>query len=345
MIDVRLINRTHYQVSEPAYLTLLVRKCASPTSSTYREVVAQRFFENTERINIAASKYAVDLARSLNLLNSNFVWTELGHLLNIVAPESNIGTGQELSISEKIFFFRLFLEFDGAALIFLARKLENQQQLPASDETWAQIAQELFLNTYEEYLSFVTDLQARTRIRHLSEKRRYSPFKGNSGPHQSLVHMNLLLRAGLLDQSGTGQGRVYLAKRYPGENNPATSRLLTEVPDLKALEELLASGSLYDVVGRILGVEIRNESISDSELMGRVRSVYTRVLETGVSLCPLQTVSEALQIQSLTENTNPESHANFLSRLRTLQNSRPGEIRFHVDRYGHPAYLKIETAG
>ena len=342
MIDVRLVNRTHYQVSEPAYLTPLVRKCASPTSSTYREVVAERFKKNTGK-NIDASKYAVDLARSLSLLNSNFVWTELGHLLNIVASESTLGTGQELSTPEKIFFFRLFLEFDGAALIFLARKLKNQQQLPASGETWIEIAQEMFLSTYEEYLSFVTDPQVRIRIRQLSEERRHSPFEGNSGRHQSYVHMDLLFRTGLLDKPGTG--RVYLAKQFPGENNPATSRLLAEIPGLKALEKLLVSGSLYSVVGRVLGIEYGNESISDSELMGRVRSVYTRVLETGVSLCPLQTVSEALQIQSLTENINPEPHADLLSRLRTLQNSRPGEIRFHVDRYGHPAYLKIETAG
>ena len=97
MIDVRLINRTHYQISEPAYLTLLIRKCTSPTSSSYRDAVARRFCEVVDGINIAASGYAVDLARSLNLLNANLVWTELAHLLNVVAPEDAPQPSEELS--------------------------------------------------------------------------------------------------------------------------------------------------------------------------------------------------------------------------------------------------------
>ena len=87
MITVRLIKRTHYQVLEPAILTPLIRECTSPTRSSYRNAAAQRFLETTAGVNIAASGYAVDLARSLNLLNSNLVWTELGQLLNIVASK------------------------------------------------------------------------------------------------------------------------------------------------------------------------------------------------------------------------------------------------------------------
>ena len=113
MIDVRLIKRTHYQVSEPAYMTLVVRNCTSPISSNFRDRVALRFLEITDDINIAASKYAVDLARSLNLLNPNLVWTQLGHLLNIVVSDNVFDPKREFSRSEKILFLRLFLEFDG----------------------------------------------------------------------------------------------------------------------------------------------------------------------------------------------------------------------------------------
>lgn len=344
MIDVRLVNRTHYQVLEPAYLIRLIRKCASPTKSNYPDTVAQRFFDITDKINIAASKYAVDLARALNLLNSNLVWTELGHLLNIVASDKALTTEQELSSPEKILFLRLFLEFDGAALIFLARKLETQHKLPISGETWADIAQQLFLDTYEQYLTFITDPQLRTRVRQLAEKRRHSPFKGNSGRHQSLIHINTLFRLGLVDSSRSDQGRIYLAKQLAGRNRSATSEFLSAIPDVKTLEKIIESRSLYDVIGQVLGIERKNEIISDAEFMSRVRSVYAQVLETGVNLCSLQTISEALQIKSLTEDMGPESHKTILSRLRSIQNKAPSQIRFHVDRYGHPAYLKIESA-
>lgn len=341
MIPVRLLNRTHYQVLEPAYLSLLVCKCTSPTSSDYRDRVAQRFSEIADEINIAASKYTVDLARSLDLLNSNLVWTDLGHLLNIVACDSIPGRRWKLSTPEKILFFRLFLEFDGAALIFLSRKLEAQEQLPDSDETWSDVAQQLFLDTYEQYLKFVTDTQLRTQIRQLAEKRRNSPFRGHSGRHQSLIHINTLFRLGLVDISSSSQGRTYLVKKLSEQSRSPTSKLLSYIPDVKALEEIVEARSLYHVVGRVLGIDCENGDISDAEFMSRVTSVYEKVLETGVSLCSLQTVSEALQIQSLANDMCLESYATILSRLRDLQNKMPSQIRFHVDRYGRPAYLKI----
>ncbi|MDE0096809.1 MAG: hypothetical protein OXS40_10615 [Gammaproteobacteria bacterium] len=342
MIDIRLITRTHYQISEPAYLTLLIRKCTSPTSSNYRETVAQRFSKLSGGTNIAASGYAVDLARSLNLLNSNLVWTELGHLLNIAASNNVLQNINELSTAEKILFFRLFLEFDGAAFIFLAQKLETQAQLPLLCESWTDIAQQLFLETYEWYLELVTDPLLRTRIRQLQEKRRLVPFKGNSGRHQSLIHINTMFRLGLIDSFKSKKSRLYKPKYLEGKELSPTSNLLSAVPNIKTLEEVVESQSLYNVVGQTLGIECNAGSINDMEFMNRVKYVYSQVSGTGVNLCSLRTLSEALQIQSLIEKTVPESHTTILSRLRTLQNKTPSQIRFHVDRYGNPAYIKIE---
>ncbi len=344
MIAVRLVKRTHYQVLEPAYLSRLVCGCTSPTSSNFRDNVAKKFLETTKDINIAASKYVVDLARSLQLVNSNLVWTELGHLLNVVTSGKVLGTTLELSAPEKILYLRLFLEFDGAALIFLARKLEAQRQLPDSGETWADVAQELFLTIYEQYLDFVTDPQLRTRVRQLAEKRRHTPFKGSSGRHQSLVHIHTLYRTGMVDASRSGSGRIYLVKQLDEGNRLATSELLSAIPDVKALEQIILSRNLYEVVGRVLGIQRKSRLMSDTEFMDQVRTVYTQVMDTGVNLCSLQTISEALQIQSLIKGTELESHTTILSRLRAMQNKMPSQIRFHVDQYGHPAYLKMGPA-
>lgn len=345
MIVVRLISRTHYQILEPAYLIPLIRECTSPIRSSYRDVVARRFFEKTAGLNIAASGYAVDLARSLELLNSNLVWTGLGQLVNIVATNGVREPREQLSLSEKIVFFRLFLEYDGAALIFVAKKLEAEGQFPAVGESWASLAQELFLDTYDEYLNLTTDTLLRTRIRQLAEKRRHSPFKGHSGRHQLLIHANTLFRLGLVDSSNASSGRMYLAKHLAGRGRLATSELLKFVPDVITLEEIIQSQSLYEVVGRILGIKYSSRVIDDEEFISLVKRVYAQVMETGVNLCSLQTICEALQIQSLVLASVPESQTRILTRLRAFQKTVPSQIRFHVDRYGNPAYLKMELAG
>ena len=294
MIAARLITRTHYQVLEPAYLTPLVRKCTSPTQSSYRDAVAQTFSKITAGINIAASGYAVDLARSLNLLNANLVWTDLGQLLNVIAVNENQQTGEQLSPCERILFLRLFLEYDGAALIYFSRKLEEQPRLPAPGESWASVAQEMFLDIYEQYLQLITDPQARTQIRQLAEKRRHSPFRGHSGRHQSLIHIHTLFRLGLVYSTIGSHERVYSAKSLTGESRLATSELLAVVPDVSSLEHIVRNQCLYEAVGRALGIQCRSGPIDDEEFMHRVREIYGQVMKTGVSLCSLQTILRSI---------------------------------------------------
>ena len=342
MIDVRLISRTHYQVSEPSYLTHLIRNCASPTNSNYRDALALRFCESVEGVNIAAAGYAVDLARSLKLLNSNLVWTDLGHLLNIVAKEDSFGHQRDLSTSEKVFFFRLFLEFDGAALIFLSRKLEDDIRLPSSKTTWANVAQDMFMQTYEEYLEFATDPYFRTHVRHLAEKRRKSPFTGNSGRHQTLLHINTLLRLGLVEASQSGPARVYRAKNTSEDAGSPTSRLLTMIPSIRALEKVVASRTIYDVVGTALGIGVENGSMDEGDFTDCVKYLYTEILATGINLCPIRTLCEALQIHSIKNHKAPDAQETILARLRDIQKMAPSRIRFHVDQYGYPAFLRMD---
>ena len=132
----------------------------------------------------------------------------------------------------------------------------------------------MFLDTYERYLEFITDPQLRTHVRQLAEKRRSAPFSGNSGRHQTLVHINTLFRLGLVESSRPGQSRIYGAKYLPEGSRSLTSRLLSAVPNVRALEETVESQSLYDVVGRTLGIGLKTGSINDEEFINLVRRVY-----------------------------------------------------------------------
>src|SRR6266480_4040310 len=123
----RLISRTHYQVDEPAILKLLVQKCSSAVRSEYAErsalCLANEMKRSGREFNPAAGSYAIDLGRQLGLVNDNLVWAELGQVLHLVSEDSAAQWVAELSLPERLLFFRLFLEADGAALLFIARTL------------------------------------------------------------------------------------------------------------------------------------------------------------------------------------------------------------------------------
>ncbi len=342
MTEVRLVGRTHYQVLEPALLRSLVQSCTSPVSSAFRDQVARKLSGSQRDLNVVAAGYAVDLGKALRLVRGNLVWTNLGHLLNITAGNHAADSWRELNEAERIVFFRLFLEFDGAALIFFAKKIERQSKVPDQGESWTGIAQDLFQSTYEEYLKFVTGPAPRIRLRQLLERRRRRPFQGKSGTHQSFLHIHTLHRLLLVEQIEEGTTRVYKGNfQVDGMQRP-TRRLIGAIPDLMTLERIVDAGTCYDVVGEVLGYAGSGQEMHDTDFMDKVRSVYRDVMATGVAICPIQTVAEAIQVQSVMEHRKPPGIKDILARLKIMQRYAPRKIRLHVDRFGFPAYIKMD---
>ena len=323
-------------------LSLLVLRCTSPVSSDFPDRVARRLSAFGKDLNVAAASYAIDLAKALNLLNANLVWTNLGHLLSVVSVGEPAGSAAELSEAERVAFFRIFLEFDGAALIFFAKKIEAQDTVPGPHESWPQVAQELFESTYDEYLGFVTDTQTRIRVRQLAERRRGRPFQGKSGAHQSWVHIHTLHRLRLVEKVEECNARVYKGKRPVCGVQRPTAKLIEVVPDLKTLEDVIYERACYDVASEVFGCADSEGELSDGDFVCKVRSVYDCVMATGVALCPIQTLAEAIQVQSVAEHRRPPRMENIVTRLRNMQQTASDEIRFHVDRSGYPAYIKMD---
>ena len=188
-----------------------MRLCTSPVQSDFRDNVSRKLSESSLSINTAAAGYAVDLARALGLLHDNLVWTNLGHLLSVVHAPTRSIDDKVLSEVERYFFLRIFVEFDGAALIFFAKRVEEFGRVPRRNESWDEVAQSLFRDVYREYLSLATDPQDRVKIRRLAEHREARPYRGKSGPHQCYLHVQTLTRLGFLTKAA-GRERVYLRK-------------------------------------------------------------------------------------------------------------------------------------
>lgn len=342
----RIVLRTHYQVDEPAILKLLVQKCSSAVRSEYPEraalCLAKEIKQSGREFNPAAGSYAIDLARQLRLVNDNLVWTELGQVLHLVSQDNGSQWDAELALPERLLFFRLFLEADGAAMLLIARAMREHGQLPPPGKSWCDVANEMVVSVYAEYLEHTADPADRVRIRQVIDRRRARPYKGKSGPHQMFVHVQALHRIGLIQREDSNAARLYRLS----DSTSALDKLLVALPDVMALESCVKDRGWVAVAGQVMAGQLPSESgkvalVEDEQLFEEVRSVYDSIASTGVSLCPIQSIVETLQIRSLAGGVGILGYAEVLSALERLRKQFPRDVRFHVDRAGRPAFIKL----
>jgi len=67
-------------------------------------------------------------------------------------------------------------------------------------------------------------------------------------------------------------------------------------------------------------------------------------MDTGVSLCPLSTLIEAIQIQRISKGQKIIGYADTFLLLRDAERKHPRKVNFHVDRAGRPAFLALAGA-
>ena len=343
-MEPRVLFRTHYQVDEPALVETIVASCTSPVVSTYDETVARRLAQNVQargrKFNVAAAGYAVDLARGLDLINSNNVWNENGHLLNLVA---NVGTGTwddelPLTFCERLLHFRLFLEADGAALLFLSRILLAERELPFEGSDWNALARELFISTFSEYHSLSGSMTDRVSLRSEIDRLRTRGYAGKTGSHKMFIHLQTLYRLGLIERiAGSSERRYAIAE----EGEARLDRLICEIPSALALEEIVREHRYLEVAARVYGVDHKQPDLDSGDALRQLLPAYRLVQETGIAICPIAPIIEATQILSLAETSLIVPYGEFLDLLKAEQRLRIRDIRFHQDRMGRAAFLRI----
>lgn len=351
----RIVFRTHYQIDEPAYMEFLIRKCTSPVLSNYKETVAAKLTQEIRArgmdLNKAASGYAVDLARALNLITPNHTWTDKGHLVDLIAkigggpPEKEL----ELSLAEKLLHFRIFLEGDGAAMMFLARKMLQLRSAGGSDVAWNYWAREMFMEVYTGYLELAGTTPERVELRRKLERIKTEGYEGKTGSHKVFIHLHTLYRLGLLVSLDVRKHRAYSLPTEPEDSRCGLARLVSELPDLLALEKSVQDKTLLEVATRALGLSLRRVPLGSStsgtgDVLPVMVPYYRQVVATGVPLCPLSTLIDAIQIGMLVGRTELVSQRQIADEVTAAQRDASRDIRFHVDRRGQPAFLKLSDA-
>lgn len=343
----RLVFRTHYQVDEPAILRYLVQGCSSAVRSSYDETVAAKLSASLRRagkdFNDAAGRYAVDLAHGLQLLNDQNAWTPHGHLLALVARSDDAATWAEalpLDERERLVFCRLFLEHDGAALLWLGRYVNEHGSIPNTGDDWNELAQHLLLETYEAYLRITVPIGERVGLRGEIDRIRRKGYRGKSGAHKLFVHLQTMLRIGLLERAEAASVRRYVSPKV-AVHGPLLA-LLEQVSTVDALEQVGRGGAWMDVAAKSLGISA-NASSEPLDWPILVM-LYTRLMATGIAVCPLSTLIEAFQVEIAVSAGYLIPYSDVLDELQLAQEHHLRDVRFHVDRRGKPAFIKLSEA-
>jgi len=268
----RIVFRTHYQIHEPAYMKYLILLCASPVQSNYREVIAEKLAREItargKKLNIAAGGYAVDLAQDLELITHNNTWTEKGHLVNIISAVRNIDLEKdlELTLPEKLLFFKVFCERDGAALLFIARQLMKYKSVADSDADWNYWAREMFIDVFTNYLSITSDTADRVKLRREIDRISSRGYEGNTGSHKMFIHLQTLYRLGLVARPEAAGARSTQLPEYSQGERIGLSILLENVPDIISLEKMVGNHKWVEIAADIFDSTAKTTGQSDSEL-------------------------------------------------------------------------------
>jgi hypothetical protein len=274
----------------------------------------------------------------LNLLTENFFWTATGHTAVLLSgrDEEKGFFQKDLSLEERLFWFRVFLEKDAGALQFFAREVAVHEEVPSTGKDWNDLANEMTVYIYNSYLTLSEDIRDRAEMRQVLNRRQRQPYKGKSGAHQCFLHINTLFRTGLLSATG---------RKYRRSDDPimhgSVDRFVALAPDISRMEATISKSEIAAIMGKVFWGDLSDGKWTERDVLAEVGDLYARVSERGVSLCPLITLSDAVQIKQLGRGECPIPYQRFLSILRAEQSRDPKRVRFHVDRLGRPAFITL----
>ena len=340
----RILYRTHYQIDEPALVSFIIQRCTSAVESNYSERVAERLSRYVtsrgRRLNVPAAGYAVDLAQDLGVLSKNNSWTDRGHLVALTskAEGSDLEGDLALDEQERFLYFRLFLDADGAVLLFLARAAMAAGSLPAPKGHWNGLAGSMFLEALGEYLKVSVEIRERVELRRQLERITDRPFRGRTGEHMSFLHLQTMWRVGLLRRVAGSRSRIYTSEGCTS----GLRALVREIADVATLEQRMARdewAAVADVVLR--GAAADRPQMAEAGVTDLLLGFYAKMARTGAPLCSISTLVDALCIVLLARGFRVLSHGDAVAALSALQKEHPKDVRFHVDRRGRPVFVKI----
>lgn len=351
----RILFRTHYQVDEPDYVGMIVRACCSAVAVRYKEAVAEKLVRAVMRrgndarpLNLPAAGYAVDLARALGVINDQCTWTDKGMMLWLLTEnkpqEDEKAFG--LDARAKLVYFRLFLDADGAALGFLGQRAMEHGRLPYESCNWNSLAHDMFIEVFSDYLGLTADTAERVELRNRISRLETKEYKGKTGSHKMFIHLQSMHRLGLLERREDDKDRQYSLPPVQDSGESAVAYLMSEIGDLSALEGVIRNHRWLSIGAKVLGYSHRpyradKDASARAQLSAATAATYAKIMTTGIPLCALSALGETVRIEMLVRHGVLLAFEDVVDYLEALRRQVPRSVRFHVDRQGKPAYVRL----
>jgi len=210
-----------------------------------------------------------------------------------------------------------------------------------SPDTVNHIAQEMFIEVLSQYLNLTDAPPERVKLRRYIDGLKAKPFRGKGGTHKLKLHLQTLYRLGFLQLDGPCYG-------FPKDNAHSGKSLLAalcdEIPDVVALEKIIQSKRSLEVAANIFNLDGIAPSIPQlDDIIPVIVSYYSRIMANGTPLAALSTLIEAVQIRCLINGRGNVSFDALQALIVQAQKENTKDIRFHVDRRGRPAFLKLSS--
>ena len=350
----RVILKTHSGVRRPGIFSVLVAKCTSATQAAHQEKVVKKLaaeFKDVPREYLkgasfgerGAAFHAVWMARpqQLGILTANLFWSSKGHALRVLTVcNENVDVRDclDLSPAEQIIYLKYYLEGDGAILLGLARELVARGQLSDSDLIQTDLIERLLEAIWKEYLDLSTSVTERVQLRLKLERQSYPP---STRRHKIYPHLIPLEEFGLVERKVIENKDVFVPEIRQGQT--PIQNLVERLGSVRELEKSIAEDSLRQIIAEIMFPGFRQFSKEgDAETVTKsTLDIYRRVRASGVPICPLDAITDASYALMLAQQNLLVTRQNLHELLVELESRHPQDVRFHVDRFGLPAYVVI----
>ena len=338
----RLILRTHYQAHEPRIILRLVTHCASATISRHDDAIAEslradvRSWHPKIAFSLPAAAYAIDNARSLDLLNQSNRRTATGLALSFVegtSPESRMPS-LDLTAAEGRLYLLQYLFGTGALALKFADWLLREGKVTDDQIGREGIVERLLVETLGDYLSLTSDVRERTAIRKERDRLKVTRYDDKTRRHKRRPIIATLRRLGLVELSQDGQ------TIHP-DRAGRLARLCALVPNTESLERLAAS---RETLRAIVSQVYAEDSGGDSPGALEVIAAYGFASDLGLQSCPLQYLDDILFARGFPAVTGTTNGGPAERILSEIHRHKPRDVRFHVDRRGRRAFVVLTAA-
>lgn len=354
MTEPRLIIKTHSEVSKPGLFSIIISKCSYADKSSYPEVVSKRLYElyeeNGQPFNKLAAKFVVIMAQRFGFLRENMIWDWRGHVINGMlqylnkAENNDVDSFLELTKLEKIIYLKYYLETDGAVILQLAKRIQENGEV--SKNELSQIIHLLFREIYEGYTELTNNFQKRIELKERIKKiPKEKSYDQNTVHHKVKPHIYALINLGILSSPEIRNGdEIYKSVVY--NKASAIELILQELKDFQTMEKRFANYEYFRIISKILNMESTNFIVEMHS------NIFRKTILTGYSLLK-ENVTQMAHIDALVDwccakmlaedniLIGQHSVCNFIEQM---YREKPQSVRYHVDYRGRKSYVILSES-